>query len=283
MPKDNFNRYCENLLVQYKRRNTKAVESHLKGVCDILRNEDDHVVQTKFGGSVQKGTYVTGLSDVDILLIVNQSTLKNKPPSKVIKKVIKYVGDTIQRQLPKNPVNKGKLAVTVGYADKSEIQILPAIRTTDGFRIAEPGSTKWSNVVHPERFVETLIKLNNARGGRVVPVIKFAKALADCFITHEGRRIKGYHMESLAAGTFKGYNGKLDSRSMLSHFLAYSMKAVMSPIPDPTGQSKYVDEYLGPAGSKLRKEVSTQIGQIHSKVNSCRTRGDFNDLFCIGA
>ena len=172
MPKDNFNRYCENLLVQYKRRNGKAVTRHLHGLCNILRHDDDHVVQTKFGGSVQKGTFVTGLSDVDVLLIVNQSTLKNKFPSKVIK----YVGDTIQRRLPKNPVNKGKLAVTVGFADKSEIQILPAIRTTDGFRIAEPGSTKWSNVVHPERFAERLIKVNNARGGRVVPVIKFAKA-----------------------------------------------------------------------------------------------------------
>ena len=75
MADDKFNRYCEQLLVQYKRRNTKAVTRHLKGVCDILRHEDDHVVQTKFGGSVQKGTYVTGLSDVDVLLIVNQSSL----------------------------------------------------------------------------------------------------------------------------------------------------------------------------------------------------------------
>ncbi len=279
MSDDRFNEYCENLLVQYKRRNGKAVTRHLSGLCNILSNDDDHVVQTKFGGSVQKGTFVTGLSDVDALLIVNQSTLKNKPPSKVIT----YVADTIQRRLPKNPVNKGRLAVTVGYADKSEIQILPAIRTTDGFRIADPGSTKWSNVVHPERFVERLIKVNNARGGRVVPVIKFAKALADCSITHEDRKLKGYHMESLAVGAFKGYNGELDSRSMLLHFLAYSMKAVMSPIPDPTGQSKYVDEYLGPAGSKLRKGVSTQLRQIQGKVNSCKTRGEFNDLFCIGA
>ena len=279
MPKDNFNSYCENLLVQYKRRNGKGVTRHLNGLCNILSHDDDHVVQTKFGGSVQKGTFVSGLSDVDVLLIVNQSTLKNKPPSKVIA----YVADTIQRRLPKNPVNKGKLAVTVGYADKSEIQILPALRTTDGFRIAEPGSTKWSNVVHPERFVERLIKVNNSNGGRVVPVVKFAKALADCFITHEDRKITGYDMESLAVGAFKDYNGKLDSRSMLSHFLAYSMKAVMSPIPDPTGQSTYVDEYLGPAGSKLRKGVSTQLGQIHGKVNSCKTRGEFNDLFCVGA
>lgn len=279
MPEDRFNEYCESLLVEYRRRNTKAVERHLKGVCDILSHEDDHVVQTKFGGSVQKRTYVTGLSDVDVLLIVNQSSLKNRPPSKVIA----YVADAIQRRLPNNPVYKGKLAVTVGYADKTEIQILPAIRTTDGFRIAEPGSTKWSNVVHPERFAERLINVNNARGGRVVPVIKFAKAVMDCFITREDRKIKGYHMESLATGAFKGYKGELDSKSMLLHFLAYSMKAVMSPIADPTGQSTYVDGYLGPASSKLRKGASTQFGQIQSKVNSCKTRGEFNDLFCIGA
>ena len=277
MPDDRFNEYCQNLLAQYKRRNGKAVERHIKGVCDILRKEGD-VVQTKFGGSVQKSTYVTGLSDVDVLLIVNQSTLKNKPPSKVIK----YVGDTIQERLPKNPVNKGKLAVTVNYADKTEIQILPAIRTTNGFRIADPGSTKWSNVTHPERFAERLIKVNNAKGGRVVSIIKLAKALTDCAITHKDRKIKGYHMESLAVGAFKGYNGKLDSRSMLLHFLAYSTKAVLSPIPDPTGQSTYVDEYLGSAGSKLRKGVSGQLSQIQGKINSCKTRGEFNTLFCIG-
>ena len=125
MSDDNFNKYCEQLLVQYKRRNTKAVMRHLRSVCDILSHKDDHVVQTKFGGSVQKGTYVTGLSDVDVLLMVNQSSLKNRPPSRVIA----YVRDAIQQRLPKNPVRAGKLAVTVGYADKTEIQILPAIKT----------------------------------------------------------------------------------------------------------------------------------------------------------
>ena len=76
MADDKFNRYCEQLLVHYTRRNTKAVTRHLKSVCDILRHEDDHVVQTKFGGSVQKGTYVTGLNDVDVLLIVNDPHVK---------------------------------------------------------------------------------------------------------------------------------------------------------------------------------------------------------------
>ena len=276
MADDNFNEYCEQLLVQYKRRNTKAVTRHLKSVCDILRHEDDHVVQTMFGGSVQKGTYVAGLSDVDVLLIVNQSSLKNKPPSKVIA----YVQDTIQQRLPKNPVRAGKLTVTVGYADKTEIQILPAIRTTDGFRIAEPGSTKWSNVVQPQRFAERLIEVNNARGGRVVPVIKLAKAMADCFMKDSGRKISGYHMESLAIDAFAGYEGDLDPRSMLVHFLGHSVKAVITPIKDPTGQTRYVDEYLGQADSGPRKRASTCFGQMRDKVISCRNRAEFDDLFC---
>ena len=278
MADDNFNKYCEQLLVQYKRRNTKAVARHLKGVCDILGHEDDHIVQTKFGGSVQKGTYVTGLSDVDALLMVNQSSLKNRPPSKVIA----YVRDKIQQRLPKNPVAAGKLAVTVGYADKTELQILPAIRTTDGFRIAEPGSTKWSNVIHPERFVDRLIEVNNACGGRVAPTIKLAKAMADRFIRDSGRKISGYHMEALAIDAFAGYGGNLDPKSMLLHFLGYSIRGVMTPIKDPTGQTSHVDGYLGQAESKLRKGASTQFGQMRGKVNSCRTKEEFYDILSVG-
>ena len=276
MSDENFNRYCEQLLAQYKRRNTKAVTRHLRGVCDVLSHDDDHVVQTKFGGSVQKGTYVTGLSDVDILLIVSQSSLRNKPPSKVIA----YVRDIIKQQFPKNRVTAGKLAVTVSYADKTELQILPAIRTTDGFRIAEPGSSKWSNVIHPDRFVNRLIKVNNACGGRVVPTIKLAKAMADCFIRDSSRKISGYHMESLAIYSFAGYEGDLDPRSMLVHFLGHSIKAVMTPIKDPTGQTSHVDGYLGQAKSKLREGASTQFGQMRRKVSSCKTRAEFDELFC---
>ena len=80
MPADRFNEYCENLLTQYKRTNTKPVTQRLESVCEFLRQKGN-VVQTMFGGSVRKGTYVTGLADVDALLIVNQSSLVNQPPA----------------------------------------------------------------------------------------------------------------------------------------------------------------------------------------------------------
>ena len=278
MPDDNFNRYCEELLVRYARRNQQAVTRHLENLCNIIRSEG-HVVQTMYGGSVQRGTYVTGLSDVDVLLIVNQSSLVNQSPEKVIQQVRR----TIKEQLPNNSVRAGILAVTVGYARGIEIQVLPAIRTNSGgVRIAEPGSTSWSNVVHLENFARKLAEVNDANNGRVVQVIKLAKAMADCFITRPSRKFSGYHIESLAIDAFRDYQGTLDPKAMLVCLLGHSLRVVMSPIVDSTGQSRYVDEYLGPAESRRRQRASTYFGQMRCKVISCRSRAQFNNLFCAG-
>ena len=278
MSNDNFNRYCEELLARYTRRNQQAVTRHLETLCNIIRSEG-HVVQTMYGGSVQRGTYVTGLSDIDVLLIVNQSSLVNQSPAKVIQQVRK----TIKGRLPNNPVRAGNLAVTVGHASGIEIQVLPAIRTeSGGVRIAEPGSTKWSNVAHPENFARRLAEVNDANNGRVVQVIKLAKAMADCYISRPSRKFSGYHIESLAIDAFRNYQGSQDSKSMLNHLLGHSITAVKSPIADATGQSGYVDEYLGPVNSRLRNRASTYFSQMRANVNSCTTRAKFKALFCAG-
>ena len=278
MTEDRFNEYCENLLARYTRRNQQAVTRHLQSLCDIIRDEG-HVVQTMYGGSVQRGTYVTGLSDVDVLLIVNQSSLVNQSPAKVVQQVRK----AIKGRLPDNPVRAGNLAVTVEYASGIEIQVLPAIRTNSGgVRIAEPGSTSWSNVVHPENSARRLAEVNDANNGRVVQVIKLAKAMANCHISRPSRKFSGYHLEALAIRAFGNYQGPQDPKAMLKHFLSHSVTAVESPIADTTGQSGYVDEYLGPANSRLRNRASTYFSQMRGKVNSCRTLAKFNDLFCEG-
>ena len=276
MPEDRFNQYCEELLARYTRRNQQAVTRHLESMCNIIRSEG-HVVQTMYGGSVQRGTYVTGLSDVDVLLIVNQSSLLNQSPASVIQQVRR----TISERLPNNPVRAGNLAVTVGYASGIEIQVLPAIRTdSGGVRIAEPGSTTWGNVVHPETFARRLAEINDASDGRVVQGIKLAKAMANCHISRPSRKLSGYHLESLAIRAFRNYRGQQNPRAMLNHFLSHSMTAVRSPISDTTGQSGYVDEYLGPANSRLRNRASTYFSQMRANVNSCTTRAKFNALFC---
>ena len=188
---------------------------------------------------------------------MNQSSLVNRPPSDVIA----YVKDAIKRQLPSNRVRAGNLAATVNYSDGTEIQVLPAIRRSNGgVRIANPGNTGWSNVVQPENFARKLVEVNNAKGARVVPTIKLAKAIADCLIKKPSRKIAGYHMEALAIEAFKDYRGSLDSKSMLVRLFGNSITAVMKPITDSTGQSQRVDEGLGPANSPACQRASTYFG-----------------------
>ncbi len=273
-----FNRYCENLLARYNRRNTATTTRRIESLCTILRQEGCEAIQTMFGGSVRRRTYVNGLSDVDVLLMINRSSLASRPPAYAIS----HVEEVLKRRFPNNRVRSGNLAVTIDYSDGTEIQILPAIRTRSGVRIAEPGSTSWSNIVQPDKFAVKLAEVNTARYGRVVPTIKFAKAIADCFVRRPSRKITGYHMEALAIEAFGNYRGPLDPKALLVHLFGNSIEAVMTPIADSTGQSTCVDEYLGPAGSPSRRRTSTYFGQMRAKVNSSRTRIQMDALFCEG-
>ena len=279
MTDSDFNQYCERLLAQYNRRNTAAAASHIEGLCNILRQQD-YIVQTMLGGSVRRGTYVHGLSDVDVLLIVNQSSLANQQPADAIA----YVKDAIERRLTNNTVRAGNLAVTVEYADGTEIQVLPALRRSGGgVRIANPGNTGWSNVARPDVFAKKLVEVNQANGSRVLPTIKLAKTIADCYVKRPSRKIAGYHMEALAIEAFRNYSGDLDSKSTLVHLFSHSITAVMSPIADPSGQSRHVDETLGRSNSSTRQRVSTYFGQMRAMVRSCNTKQNLDRLFCEGS
>ena len=276
MTTDDFNRFCEELLVRYNHRRTEAVTRHLESLCQFLRAQGHRTVQTVYGGSVRRGTFVNGLSDVDVLLTVSDTSLANQQPSQVIA----YVRETIKNRLPQNTVTAGRLAVTVGYSDGTEIQLLPAIRTRNGVRIADPGGTRWSNIVQPESFAEKLATVNEANNGRVILIIKLAKAIADCFISRPSRKISGYHMESLAIDAFKEYRGPQDPKAMLLHLFTHSITASMSPIKDLTGQSRHVDDHLGEADSVHRVRASAYFQEMRGKVRNCRTKAQFDDLFC---
>ena len=277
MTYNDFNRRCEELLARYSHRNNASIRRHIEGLCTALRR-DGNVVQAIYGGSVSRGTNVNGISDVDILLVVNQSSLINRPPSAVID----YVKETLEGHLSGNPIRAGNLAVTVEYADETEIQILPAIRRgTEGFRIAKPGSNRWSGTVLPNIFADRLMEVDQRNGSRVLPTIKLAKAIADCYVKRPSRKISGYHMEALAIKAFENYQGPRDPKSMLVHLFGNSITAVLTPIRETTGQSTTVDEYLGEEGSRLRQRASIYFRQMRGKVNSCRNASDFDSLFCL--
>ena len=267
--------YLREKLRDYNDRDAEAINRHIRGLRDALEQSGNDVLPTRFGGSVSRHTYVDGLSDVDVLLIVNDSSLSGRDPRVVIQRM----AELIQHRMPRTQVSTGHLAVTVTYADGHEIQVLPAIRTKAGIRIANPGRNEWSGVLHPERFSQKLTDVNQANGGRVIPAIKLTKALANHVIRSDKDKINGYHVESLAIDAFKNYRGPTDRKSMVSHLLEFSSSAVIQPIRDSTGQSRFVDDYMGRPGSDARQKAATNFRQMKERLERARSESDLDNLF----
>ena len=272
-----INRCLRDLLRVYNARDTQAVSRHVQVLSDSLKLRDDDVVHTLFGGSVSKHTAINGLSDVDVLAIVNDSSLSGQSPAAVIR----LMAQRIRQRLPQTNVSTGDLAVTVRYSDGIEVQVLPAIRTKSGVRIADPKTNSWSNVVYPERFARKLTQINQRNDGKVVPTVKLAKSLAAHMIPSDRDHISGYHMESLAIEAFKNYQGPQDLKNMIRHFVDFSSRAVIKPITDPTGQSRHVDEYMGQQSSVRRQRATKSFQRMRHRFDVCGTKEDIENLFGV--
>ena len=262
-------------LRDYNDRDTEAINRHIRGLRDALEPTGNDVLSVRYGGSLSRRTYVDGLSDVDGLIRVNDSSFSGQAPQAVIQKM----AELIQQRMPNTKVWTGDLAVTVRYADGHEIQLLPAIRTRSGYRIANATRNEWSGVIHPERFAQKLTQVNQANAGQVIPAIKLAKALAHRLIRSDRDKITGYHIESLAIEAFKSYRGPTDLKSMVSHLTDCSSEAVHQPIKDSTGQSRYVDDYMGPQNSAARQRAAANFQRMQDSLNQCKSQADIDNLF----
>ena len=73
------------LLADYNNRDTNAIKSHIDAIVKAIQKEIMGTFDIVFGGSYQKHTYVDGLSDIDSLVLLNNSELINKTPNEVLK------------------------------------------------------------------------------------------------------------------------------------------------------------------------------------------------------
>ena len=272
---EQINGYLRDKLRDYNDRDTEAINRHIRGLRDALEQTGNDVLPTQFGGSVSRHTYVDGLSDIDGLVRINDSSLAGQSPKAVIQKM----AELIQRRMPNTKVETGNLAVTVKYTDGHEIQLLPAIRTRNGYRIANPARNEWSGVIHPERFAQKLTQVNQANRSQVIPAVKLTKSLAHHVIRSDRDKITGYHIESLAVEAFRNYRGATDLKSMVRHLTDYSATAVHQPISDSTGQSRYVDDYMGGQGSAARQSAAANFRRMRDSVDRCASKADLDNLF----
>jgi len=247
--------HIDSLLMQVNQRDAEAIQSHTKTITDAIEANIEGSLSLLFGGSVAKHTYVDGLSDVDALVILNQSELSESPPAEVQA----YFAQCLRERLPQTTVEVGALAVTVTFSD-AIIQLLPAVRIGQGVRIPQADGSTWSAVIHPERFAQKLTQVNQATNNKLVPTIKIAKSILDQL--PDNRKLSGYHVESLAIEVFKSYQGEKTTKAMLRHLFTKAPQLIRQPIKDSTGQSVHVDDYLGAANNLNRRIVADSVARI---------------------
>lgn len=258
-----INKIIGELLTTVNDRPIEDIKKHLEIINAAIISDIESSIDLIYGGSVSKHTYVDGLSDIDSLAILNNTELVKKSPSEVLD----YFYKTLKKRLPNTNISKGQLAVTLNYSDNIQIQILPALKTETGLKIAASnGENNWSNVIKPNKFAEKLRNINSENNQKVIPVIKLAKSIISNL--PEKRQISGYHAESLAIEAFKNYKGSKYPKDMLKHFFDVSSKKVLTRIKDSTGQSVHVDDRLGSNNSVKRQIVSDSFAQIARKMQN---------------
>jgi hypothetical protein len=248
------------LLTQYNARDVDSTSKHLEVIRNTLDKDIEGTVDLLFGGSVAKHTYVDGMSDVDSLVLLNNTELKKMSPQEVKD----YFYDQLRKRFPKTDIKKGTLAVTIKFQDQ-EIQLLPALHHGANLKIANSQGTGWTTI-NPSNFTNILTNMNKNLGCKLVPTIKLAKSIIRSL--PENRQLTGYHVEALALKVFEGYDGSMTNKSMLKHFFLEAPKYVVNPIAELTGQSTHVDAYLGPAGDLQRRIVADSIGRLGRRMQN---------------
>ena len=110
-----------------------------------------------------------------------------------------------------------------------------------------------------------------------IPVIKLAKKLFSNL--PERHQLSGYHVEAMAAELFSTYSGRNTLYDMTKYFLDSSVKRVLRPISDITGQSHLIDSDLGPANSILRQQISHHIKDIAGRFSGSDAVSVTKELF----
>ena len=254
----------DTLLVNYNNRDTNAIKSHIDNIVKAIQKEIEGTCDIIFGGSYQKHTYVDGLSDIDSLVLLNNSELINKTPNEVLK----YFSDILKERFPESKIEIGKMAVTIYFKDGKEIQLLPAVKSGDEFKISNSSGDKWSKI-KPRNFTNKLTETNKKNNDKMIPTIKVVKAINSYL--PKSKQLTGYHIESLAIEAYEAYSGEKNTKRMLQHFFEKAKDLVKSPIKDKSGQSVNVDEYLGRKNSLARRQISIVLTRISRRMKNANS------------
>lgn len=267
--------FLSSILSCINQKNVDAINQHKRAILDKLCSEFEGTFDLSVGGSYSRHTYVSGLSDVDILFNLGPYSNSNIPHKESCEAMIERVEQALRDRFPRTEIRSGNMAVTITFSDGNELQVLPAFRYGTGFKVPDPATGGWTTS-YPNRFREALTAANKRLGGCLVPVVKLVKLI--CAKTATGT--SSYHIEALAVTVFEGYAGPKTHADMVHHFFKMARTRVLTPIRDRSGQSLYVDEALT---MPQRKKLAGQFDKIDRRMRNAkdsRSTDEWEALLC---
>jgi len=270
----NIGDYLRKLLVRFNDRDREKIAARLEAIHKLL-GLDVEIDQFLLGGSVAKHTDVDGLSDIDALVVLDREDLRGKSAQAMLDAFHKTLKDQLSRADVVS-VDKGRLAVTVVYSDKTEIQLLPALRSGQNISIAAADGKSW-NDTRPRVVHQQLTQANQRLGQSLIPAIKLVKALVGSL--PKQKQLSGYHIEAMALDAANGYRGNRTPKELLLHILRHASERVRTPIKDATGQSRIVDAYLGKAESVPRRVASQALSGMARRLDAASSLGQWQAIF----
>jgi hypothetical protein len=262
------------LLGEYNNRDTDSTRRAVERFKKALESDiEDGAITPVFGGSVQKHTYVDGISDIDSLFVLKGEELAGLEPSEALN----FFESKVRSAFPDAKLDRNRMSLRI-HSEGLLLEILPAVRREKQLCIPSESGKTWSKI-NPEAFVRKLTEINDRYGGKVVPTIKIAKGINQTF--PDNQRLSGYHLESLAIEAFKGYAGPQNTKAMVEHFIGFAAERVLNPIRDRTGQSLHVDEYAGAKGSESRKLMAQNLDRVWRRMknaNATHSREKWTEL-----
>ena len=247
-------------VVRYNGRDNEAVNAALGIVKKELLDQFQIGFELRFGGSLLKGTYVEGLSDVDALIVFTKPGEVRLTPADVRADAVAC----LRARFGRSVVEDGVLALTLDLPS-IELQLLPALEQNGVLKIGSNDGRSWSTI-QPQLFVEELSRVDKLMNGRLVPTIKLAKVMIAKL--PKQRRLQGYHIEVLAISIFTKYVGRKELKSMLRFFFEKLPPLIMLSCKDVTGQSEHLDAYLGDVHSSRRRACSDAVRRIAVRIHN---------------
>ena len=151
------NQQLGEFLKDFNSRDAAGTREVLEDVKNELADEIGGTVDLVYGGSVSRHTYLEGLSDTDALVIIDPDDVGRKSPERLKDRF----AQRLRELFGNDNVRVGDLAVTVTVRGK-EVQLLPAMRDGEGYRIAAPDGRSWSKI-NPRAFAEKLTQANKRK------------------------------------------------------------------------------------------------------------------------